>query len=367
MKYLLHTIFLLSLSLSQTNAYSQVHNISGTVSDRENGEPIPFLTVYVNGTTTGTITDQAGHFELSGILLPCDLVLSHISYALHLITIQDTVNLSVFNVNLSRKIFPLKEATVIHNRLRDKYMERFKGWFLGPDYAEVNAEILNERALIFITLEEDQFEAYANEPLDIFLPETGYRVKTDLVHFRFLKKEELDGYHVSTLGYFFFEDLEADSRQQHKQMMRNRAAAYYNSRLHFCRSLYNNTLAENGYMFDRTCYDDEETAAGEFLKPDYTFWYEDQSAGKPILCLAEFTCPHFALAQYQKVGNRPIDLTYLYPHPNNAMASGLVFLKDTVHIYSTGRVAENSILFSGSIGDKGVAWMLPDDYIPSSR
>ena len=34
---------------------------------------------------------------------------------------------------------------------------------------------------------------------------------------------------------------------------------------------------------------------------------------------------------------------------------------------SSGWVGENSVSFSGAIGDKGVAWMLPEDYIPSMR
>lgn len=366
MKFVLHTFFLLSLALLQTSLYSQGYRISGTVSDRENGEPIPFLTVYVNGTTTGTITDQAGHYELNGIMLPCDLVFSHISYALHLITIRDTVNLSDFNVHLSRKVFPLKEATVIHNSLREKYMERFRGWFLGPDYAEVNAEILNESALIFIALEEDQFEAYANEPLEIHLPETGYKLKTDLVHFKLKKKEELGSYQCSILGYFFFEEEQADSRRQYKQYLRKRGDTYYNTRWHFCRSLYDNKLEENGYLFNRNCLDEAEKEQGEFHKPDYTFWYEGEASGK-ILYMTNFTCPTFEVLYYHKSGNKPADLNYLYPHPSNMVRSGLLFLQDTIRIFPSGRVAENSILFDRVIGNKGVAWMLPDDYIPSMQ
>jgi hypothetical protein len=44
-----------------------------------------------------------------------------------------------------------------------------------------------------------------------------------------------------------------------------------------------------------------------------------------------------------------------------------MFASDTISIYSTGRVDENSILFAGDIGNKGVAWMLPEDYIPSMQ
>ncbi len=54
------------------------------------------------------------------------------------------------------------------------------------------------------------------------------------------------------------EEILADSRRKQRGIYRKRVESYYNSRLHFCRSLYNNKLQENGYLFSRVCFDQEE-------------------------------------------------------------------------------------------------------------
>ncbi len=76
----------------------------------------------------------------------------------------------------------------------------------------------------------------------VALPETGYRVKIDLVHFKLLEQEDIEGYHCSILGYFYFEEILAESRRKQRGIYRKRVESYYNSRLHFCRSLYKNQL-----------------------------------------------------------------------------------------------------------------------------
>ena len=358
---------ILLLSWMAISIQAQGYQVAGRVIDYETGDPIEHLTVYVNGTTRGTTTDTEGRFVMEGIVLPCELVLSHVSYEVRLVTLADTAGITLLDLRLKKKIIKLLEVTVIHDRLREEYFSRFKGWFLGKDYQSQNAEILNDSALIFIALEGEQFEAYSNEPLEILLPETGYRVMTDLVHFKLNYKEELSGFHCSILGYFFFEEMAAQTRRQHREFARNRLETFYNTRLHFCRSLYNNQLAENGYKLTRICYGENEDPSGDLFEPDYAYWYSNDLSGSSVLHLADFPCRTFEISFYHKNRNKPIDLTYLYAHPENRDLSRIRFLKDTIRIYPSGRVAENSILFNNTIGEKGVAWMLPDDYIPSMQ
>ena len=51
--------------------------------------------------------------------------------------------------------------------------------------------------------------------------------------------------------------IEIKSRRKANQNKKNRLKAYYNSNLHFCRSLYEQKLSENGYVLYDTFYYNE--------------------------------------------------------------------------------------------------------------
>ena len=362
-----HIILILLLAFSAGLSQAQLTRLSGAIYDMETDLPISDVTVYVNGTTKGCITSSAGLYELDGVFLPCELILSHVSYTLQRLSISDTSNLADVRFGMSKKIVPLQEATVMPDSARRNYLARFKVWFLGADYEKTGAMIINDPVLYFTPLEGDQFEAQANEPLEVEIPLTGYRIKIDLVHFRLTFRKELGRYHCSILGYFYYEEISAESRRQQRALARNRAKSYYNSRLHFCRSLYENRLKENGYKMERACLPDEKSDPVKVNPADYKRWFSISGSGKAVLYFTDFNCRLFKIKYYHSGGSKPADLNYLYTHPSNLSTSGLLFATDTIRIYSTGRVAENSMLFSGDIGDKGVAWSLPEDYIPSMQ
>ena len=54
--------------------------ISGIVRDSQTGSPMPFATVYINGSTKGTITDNDGCFELNNVQFPSTIVFSFVGY-----------------------------------------------------------------------------------------------------------------------------------------------------------------------------------------------------------------------------------------------------------------------------------------------
>lgn len=59
-------------------AFSQ--NVSGTVTDAESGETLSGVNVIVKGTTSGTLTDSEGSYELLVPSLQDTLVFSFIGY-----------------------------------------------------------------------------------------------------------------------------------------------------------------------------------------------------------------------------------------------------------------------------------------------
>ena len=59
--------FLLLLAAFMVNVYVHGAAIRGTVVDKNTQEPLIGAAIQVNGTTTGTVTDLDGYFELAGL------------------------------------------------------------------------------------------------------------------------------------------------------------------------------------------------------------------------------------------------------------------------------------------------------------
>ncbi len=83
----------LTILLVFTNAFSQTKSIVGTIKDNH-GEPLPGVTVVVQGTNTGVVTDFEGNFTISA--LPADkLVITFIGLKQQVVSIGDKTKLSV--------------------------------------------------------------------------------------------------------------------------------------------------------------------------------------------------------------------------------------------------------------------------------
>jgi len=83
--------------------------ITGTVTDM-NGQPIPGVTVSVKGTTTGTLSDSNGKFEVNVTSQSNILIFSFIGMKTQELTVGNT---NIFNVVLEDELFGLNEVVVI--------------------------------------------------------------------------------------------------------------------------------------------------------------------------------------------------------------------------------------------------------------
>ena len=103
-----YLIFFVFLSMLAYLASAQDRRVTGTVTDALDGSTLPGVTVVVQGTTTGTITDNEGRFEIA---VPADgvLVFSFIGMLTHT---EEVGGRSVVNVALSADIATLEEIVV---------------------------------------------------------------------------------------------------------------------------------------------------------------------------------------------------------------------------------------------------------------
>ncbi len=150
-------------------------------------------------------------------------------------------------------------------------------------------------------------------------------------------------------------------------MARARIRNFYNSGMHFCQSLYLKQLAENGYIFESRCPSETEKTNSTDYRYNINYEYITDIYGNRQLMLIGSSCNDFLITYHENFRKRPVDLTYLETTRTTRKYSGLSFLTDTVHILPSGRIPGNTVLFSGSIGEKGIAYLLPEDYISSMQ
>jgi TonB-dependent SusC/RagA subfamily outer membrane receptor len=85
-------------------------NVSGTVTDKATGETLIGVSIRVNGTTTGTVTDISGKFELNSIARGSTITISYVGMRS---TTIDVRNSGIYNVALESDTKGLDEVVVV--------------------------------------------------------------------------------------------------------------------------------------------------------------------------------------------------------------------------------------------------------------
>lgn len=334
--------------------------ISGIVFDSQTGEPMPFATVYLNGTTQGTITNKDGLFELSHVKFPTTLVFSFVGYKTQVLELEHDPGALQIKMDTNDG---LPEVTITDFSEREKYMEYFKSMFLGDDRWGRRTTILNEDAIMFDNSDTSEtgtlFRAWAGEPIIIDLPLLGYQLYADLVNFSVLR---IDGKAIcDILGYYFYKPYSPENERQNAKYEKNRASAYYNSNLHFLRSFYQNRLAENGYilsMADTSTVVIEDIT--EFLPISLDLYSGKTTDGQ--MQIYGLNDKRLKIQYYHKLDGSPLDLTKHKPGIHIFSESGIHLLKDTCTVLKNGTITDNSIRFTGDISEKRIGASLPEDY-----
>lgn len=71
------------LVLASFTAFAQKGTVKGNVKDKETGEPVPFLSVYIQGQTSGAMTDFDGNYSIELEPGTYELVFSSVEYGKH--------------------------------------------------------------------------------------------------------------------------------------------------------------------------------------------------------------------------------------------------------------------------------------------
>jgi hypothetical protein len=220
--------------------------ISGKIVD-ENDLPLYGVSVYFDGTTLGTTTNNDGFFEMNLKVIPdAVLVISFIGYeVVYLNSIQSPMQIKLNPISLVLKGVVLEPIPFS----RKEMLRIFRDQFLGTTKGGRNCTILNEDAIQFVYESKDyKLSAFADQKLKIQNDYLGYVVEFELVDFyiNFSKRSILSQYVRRSFyaGTTFYTDLTTDN----KSYLKNRRSAYLGSSMHFFKNLINNNWGKKEFL-----------------------------------------------------------------------------------------------------------------------
>jgi hypothetical protein len=225
-------------------AYNQI--VKGFVLEHKSKEPIPFASVYFNGTFAGTHTDQNGHFVLD-VSKYRSMPLSVSALGYYTVTLTDFTKNDPLIINLVAKVFELNEVTIKDKglaRARARNLRVFKNEFLGTTINAMHCIIMNEKDIRFdYGSDDDTLKAYSSEPLVVENLALGYRITYFLDEFELNRRTG----NLFFAGNIFFEE-ELTAKESEKQLYeRKRRNAYRGSRMQFFRALWSDSLESEGF------------------------------------------------------------------------------------------------------------------------
>ena len=232
--------------LFSVNLFSQ-NIIKGNVVN-ENSKPIANTSIYVDGSTIQTKTNENGEFELNLPNGQYNIIARAEMYENYILSIN-TNQKQHYKIVLEPEIIALQEATVQAMSKDDweYYYQTFVGLFLGSNEAAKKTKIENPKDLRFnYNKQTRELKATSRNPLIITNNYLGYKIEYDLVDFNLNYQTN----YVLTLGTALFTKLNANSSKT-KKWEENRKTSYLGSVTHFMKSIYDEKLEENGYDVKR--------------------------------------------------------------------------------------------------------------------
>ncbi len=226
-------VFIIFCVLHPFFAISQ--EISGSVFD-ENKKPMQGVSIYLDGTTTGTSTDVNGEFSIKSQKISTSLVISYVGY--------ETVYLSDPFQNKNQKFYltvkneSLKEI-VIRKELfsRNQKMKIFRAYFLGRTKAGKLCKIINEDDIDFdYDYDKNTLTATSKNPVKIVNSYLGYDVNFDIYKFNIFFNSKSISEHNVVKSMFLGTTLYKTTSES-DVFIKRRKNVFYGSAAHFYRNL----------------------------------------------------------------------------------------------------------------------------------
>ncbi|MGI4740480.1 MAG: carboxypeptidase-like regulatory domain-containing protein [Janthinobacterium lividum] len=242
----LRFFLLVSCWLGTWGAAHAQGRITGVVQDSVTHEPLAFASVFLANTTLGATTTEQGTFVFERVPKGTyDIVGSYVGYRLAKQNINVGATTQQVTLRLASAGPQLGEVVVQANAHQEDDYRKFTGLFLGQTSFSKQCRITNPDAVEVayndttknLTAEADNFVQVENDAL-------GYRIRYYGLRFQYNTGDES----VSFDGQTTFEEMKPRDERQRQQWAANRLVAYNGSLTHFLKSVYDNRVADEGFL-----------------------------------------------------------------------------------------------------------------------
>ncbi|WP_114749556.1 carboxypeptidase-like regulatory domain-containing protein [Pleomorphovibrio marinus] len=218
-------------------------SLKGRIVDGETHLPLPYVTVFVNNTSEGTVANEDGEFELKMAEGHHELVLSLVGYENLIYSANFTADSPRILFQMAPKLIDLNELEVHGERSKEWYenLKIFEFYFLGNSKNALSCKIINPEVLV-IDFDQSLLKVHSTDFLIIENHRLGYRINYLLTSFELDNSKKI--FHF--LGYPSYTEMEGGKWKQ-RRWKKNRSKTYLGSWLHFKRNLLEGTIHEAGF------------------------------------------------------------------------------------------------------------------------
>ncbi len=238
--------FILLLVCGTAVFAQHTYTLSGTVKDQK--ETLPGAAVYISGYKISTVTNNDGKFSIPNLAPGSYDVLvqmiGYLPYSKNVVIADKSINIEAL---LQENAVMLKEVVIKPDPNRMAHIALFRDFFIGKSPNAAQCKILNTDVLMTNDDKENgMLTVRANEFLIIENKALGYRLKYLLEYFEWNYRTKI----VFYAGHPYFEEMKG-SKSKQKKWQQAREVAYNGSIQHFFKSLYHNTVAEEGFVINK--------------------------------------------------------------------------------------------------------------------
>ena len=337
--------------------------LEGVVRDAKTQEPINHAVVYLNGTTSHTVTNADGAFKfVVKNAVNTNLIVSHVAY--NEVSIANPFTHIPGVILLEEKENELTGAEVVAKKeryTRAQKMVAFREQFLGETEASKWCTIVNEDDIrLSYSSKTRTLTARSEVPIEVINSYLGYKVVFMLNDFAVKYSDR--SINSASVKFFKYEgsplftDLQSDSNEYRKR----RDESYWSSSTYFLKNLVNNTLKNAKFQLfinnkeifrsnDYITVEPEPFVIGQKLIRRRVILDREAALGIPVNNI-------YGMPMYG----------YFRMVQNNYIESDVVFFTNSFSIDHYGNIDQiDKIMFTGSIGKQRLANMLPRDYAPN--
>lgn len=362
MRKLYSTPLFLFFMMFTISLHSQV--LEGMVFDSKTQESLPGATIYLDGTTISTITDDKGNFSINTRNSNATLVVSFVGYTTYRLENPLQYQNKKIKILLVEQSISLDEVVVGKGPFsRKQMMKVFREQFLGESKAGSSCRIENEDDIIlYYDVSKNTLNASARNPLKIKNNHLEYEVNFDLeelvVQYNYKSLDKFNQRQSFFSGTTFYKDI-----AKGKKANKKRAEAFHGSATHFALTLANNTWQKEDIRL---------FVEGFPANPDDYFQVKDTLALKKVTLIKDpqksvkkfkkekGASGHIVISESNEYEMKPTNFNILYKKDKQSIVE---FVDKVLYVDRNGNYSPiYGILYGGHIGSLKAGDMLPTDY-----